>query len=229
VMKRFTPAPVFALLLLASGLGACASSDSESDLQGLVDKANASAERFAADPDMTWFRENLDSAQGVLIIPTMIKGGYIIGGSGGSGVMLARRPELEWSYPAFYTMGSVTLGLQIGGEVSEIVLVVMSKAGRDAMLTNEFKLGGDVSVAAGPVGAGAKAQTADVLAFSRTKGGLYGGLNIEGAVIATREGWNRTYYSSDVRAIDILVSGTARNPAADALRQTVADIDTTAD
>jgi len=229
VMKRFTPAPVFALLLLASGLGACASSDSESDLQGLVDKANASAERFAADPDMTWFRENLDSAQGVLIIPTMIKGGYIIGGSGGSGVMLARRPELEWSYPAFYTMGSVTLGLQIGGEVSEIVLVVMSKAGRDAMLTNEFKLGGDVSVAAGPVGAGAKAQTADVLAFSRTKGGLYGGLNIEGAVIATREGWNRTYYGSDVRAIDILVSGTARNPAADALRQTVADIDTTAD
>lgn len=228
-MKRFNPAKVLVLAILAFGLGACASSDNESDLQGLVDKANASAERFAADPDMTWFREDLDNAQGILIIPTMIKGGYIIGGSGGSGVMLARQPELEWSYPAFYTMGSVTLGLQIGGEVSEVVLVMMSKAGRDAMLTNEFKLGGDVSVAAGPVGAGAKAQTADVLAFSRTKGGLYGGLNIEGAVITTREDWNRTYYDESVRAVDILISGTARNPGADALRKTVADIDTTSE
>ena len=225
-MKRWNRARLVLLVALTCGLAACASSDNESDLQALVDKANASAQRFAADPDMTWFRENLDDAQGILIIPTMFKGGYIIGGSGGSGVMLARQPELEWSYPAFYTMGSVTLGLQIGGEVSEVVLVIMSKAGRDAMLTNDFKLGGDVSVAAG---AGAKAQTADVLAFSRTKGGLYGGLNIEGAVITTREDWNRTYYGEDVRAVDILISGTARNEGADALRKTVADIDTTSD
>jgi lipid-binding SYLF domain-containing protein len=227
-MKRFTPAKVFVLLLAAFVLGAC-TSDTEDEQQALVDNANASAKRFSADPNMAWFRENLDDAEGVLIIPTSLKGGFIIGGSGGSGVMLARRPDIEWSYPAFYTMGSVTFGLQIGGEVQEIVLVIMSKAGRDAMLTNEFKLGADISVAAGPVGAGAKAQTADVLAFSRTKGGLYGGLNLEGAVIATRESWNRSYYGEGVRAIDILVSGTAINPGADALRQTVADIDTTSD
>ncbi len=228
-MTRNVPATIFILILWACGAAGCASSDNESDLQALVDKANASAERFAADPDMTWFREYLDEAQAILIVPNMFKAGYIIGGTGGSGVMLARQPELEWSYPAFYTLGSVTLGLQIGGEVSEVVLVIMCKAGRDAMLTNEFKLGGDISVAAGPVGAGAKAQTADVLAFSRTKGGLYGGLNIEGAVVTTREAWNRTYYGADVRAVDILISGTARNPAADALRKTVADIDTTSD
>ena len=227
-MKRFNPAKVFVLLMAAFVLGAC-TSDTEDEQQALVDNANASAKRFSADPDMAWFRDHLDDAEGVLIIPTSIKAGWIIGGSGGSGVMLARRPDIEWSYPAFYTMGSVTFGLQIGGEVSEIVLVIMSKAGRDAMLTNEFKLGADISVAAGPVGAGAKVQTADVLAFSRTKGGLYGGLNIEGAVIATRESWNRTYYSEDVRAIDILVSGTASNPGADPLRETVANIDTTSD
>jgi len=227
-MKRFNPAKVFVLLMAAFVLGAC-TSDTEDEQQALVDNANASAKRFSADPDMAWFREHLDDAEGVLIIPTSIKAGWIIGGSGGSGVMLARRPDIEWSYPAFYTMGSVTFGLQIGGEVSEIVLVIMSKAGRDAMLTNEFKLGADISVAAGPVGAGAKVQTADVLAFSRTKGGLYGGLNIEGAVIATRESWNRSYYGEGVRAIDILVTGTASNPGADALRQTVADIDTTSD
>ena len=227
-MKRFNPAKVFVLLMAAFALGAC-TSDTEDEQQALVDNANASAKRFSADPDMAWFRDNLDDAEGLLIIPTSIKGGFIIGGSGGSGVMLARRPDIEWSYPAFYTMGSVTFGLQIGGEVQEIVLVIMSKAGRDAMLTNEFKLGADISVAAGPVGAGAKAQTADVLAFSRTKGGLYGGLNLEGAVIATREGWNRAYYGEDVRAVDILITGTASNPGADALRETVADIDSTSD
>ncbi len=227
-MKRSDPVRILVLLMLAFVLGACAS-DTEDEQQALVDNANASAKRFAADPDLAWFRDNLDDAEGVLIIPTMIKAGYIIGGSGGSGVMLVRRPETQWSYPAFYTMGSVTFGLQIGGEVSEIVLVIMSKAGRDAMLTNEFKLGADISVAAGPVGAGAKVQTADVLAFSRTKGGLYGGLNIEGAVIATREGWNRAYYDEDARAIDILITGTASNPGADPLRETVANIDTTSD
>ena len=227
-MKRSNPVKILVLFMLAFALGAC-TSDTEDEQQALVENANASAKRFSADPDMAWFREHLDDAEGLLIIPTSIKGGFIIGGSGGSGVMLARRPDIEWSYPAFYTMGSVTFGLQIGGEVQEIVLVIMSKAGRDAMLTNEFKLGADISVAAGPVGAGAKAQTADVLAFSRTKGGLYGGLNLEGAVIATREGWNRTYYGEDVRAIDILITGTASNPGADPLRETVADIDTTSD
>jgi lipid-binding SYLF domain-containing protein len=227
-MKRSNPVKILVLFMLAFALGAC-TSDTEDEQQALVENANASAKRFSADPDMAWFREHLDDAEGLLIIPTSIKGGFIIGGSGGSGVMLARRPDIEWSYPAFYTMGSVTFGLQIGGEVQEIVLVIMSKAGRDAMLTNEFKLGADISVAAGPVGAGAKVQTADVLAFSRTKGGLYGGLNLEGAVIATREGWNRAYYGEDVRAIDILVTGTASNPGADALRETVADIDTTSD
>ncbi len=227
-MKRSNPVKILVLFMLAFALGAC-TSDTEDEQQALVENANASAKRFSADPDMAWFRDNLDDAEGLLIIPTSLKAGFIIGGSGGSGVMLARRPEREWSYPAFYTMGSVTFGLQIGGEVQEIVLVIMSKAGRDAMLTNDFKLGADISVAAGPVGAGAKTQTADVLAFSRTKGGLYGGLNLEGAVIATREGWNRAYYGEDVRAIDILVTGTASNPGADALRQTVADIDTTSD
>jgi SH3 domain-containing YSC84-like protein 1 len=228
-MKRSNPATILVLFMLAFGLGACASSASKDDQQALVEQARASVKRFAADPDMAWFRENLDDAEGILIIPTSLKGGFIVGGSGGSGVMLARHPELGWSYPAFYTMGSVTLGLQIGGEVSEIALVILSKAGRDAMLTNEIKLGGDISVAAGPVGAGAKAQTADVLAFSRTKGGLYGGLNLEGAVIATREAWNRAYYGDDIRAVDILITGKARNPGADPLREIVANIDTTSD
>ncbi len=227
-MTRSATLRFFALLTLILTVGACASA-TQSEKQALVEKAQASAERFSADPDMAWFRDKLGDAEGVLIIPTVAKGGFIIGGSGGSGVMLVRNADESWSYPAFYTMGSITFGLQIGGEISEIALVIMSKAARDSMLSNDFRLGADISVAAGPVGAGAKAQIVDVLAFSRTKAGLYGGLNLEGALFATREAWNRAYYGEDVRAIDILVSGIPGNPGADPLRQVIANAAAAAD
>ncbi len=211
-------AVVLAVFAFAAPLESRAARDVE-DLQELVEEAKFTVSAFRRDENMTWFRENLHRAKGLLIIPNLVKGGFILGGSGGNGVMLAQDVETgAWSFPAFYTMGSVTLGLQIGGEVSEIVLMIMTEDGRDAMLGDEFKLGGDVSVAVGPIGAGGKAQTADVLAFSRTKGGLYGGLNIEGAVIATREDWNRTYYGRDVRTVDIISKRTVSKPDADALR-----------
>jgi lipid-binding SYLF domain-containing protein len=220
-MTRLAILRLIALLTLILTVGACASA-TKSEKQALVEKAQASAERFSADPDMAWFRDNLSDAEGVLIIPTVAKAGFIIGASGGSGVMLARNVDDFWSYPAFYTMGSITFGLQIGGEISEIALVIMSKTALDSMLSNDFRLGGDISVAVGPVGAGAKAQFVDVLAFSRTKAGLYAGLNLEGALFVTREAWNRAYYGEDVRTIDILVSGTVSNPGAEPLRQVIA-------
>jgi len=136
-------------------------------------------------------------------------------------VLLARDEKTnKWSYPAFYTMGSVTFGLQIGGEVSEIILMVMTQKGMDKMLTSSFKLGADVDVAAGPVGAGGKVATADILAFARSKG-LYGGLNVEGAVIATREKLNNKYYGKSVRPLDILVRRDVRNKKADPLIKVV--------
>lgn len=220
-MKRLL-ALVFTIALFAAPGTATAAKDAD-DLQELVDEAKHTVSAFRRDDNMSWFRNNLHRAKALVVIPNMVKGGFILGGSGGNGVMLARDAKTgSWSYPAFYTMGSVTLGLQIGGEVSEIVLMIMTEDGRDAMLGDEFKLGGDVSVAVGPVGAGGKAQTADVLAFSRTKGGLYGGLNIEGAVMATREDWNRLYYQGDPRATDILIDRSVSKPAADPLRQEAA-------
>jgi lipid-binding SYLF domain-containing protein len=147
----------------------------------------------------------------------------VFGASGGSGVLLARdEATAGWSYPAFYTMGSVTFGLQIGGEVSQLVLMVMTQKGLDALLSRSFKIGGDISVAAGPVGKGAKAQTADIVAFSRTKG-LYGGLNVEGAVVEVRDSLNKAYYGRKVRPVEILVSGGPSNPGAEALRAAVAE------
>lgn len=184
----------------------------------LVIKSEAVLRSFMADPNMQWLRANINRAQGIFIVPQMLRGGFFIGGSGGSGALLAKNFKTgQWSYPAFYTMGSVSLGLQIGADVSEIVLMVMSSKGMQAMLSTEFKLGGDVAIAAGPVGATAKAQTADVLAFGRSQGAFVG-VAVDGAVVAPRYEWNTLYYGKDVLLGDILVSQTVTNPQADALR-----------
>lgn len=184
----------------------------------LVLKGEAVFKSFMADPNMTWFRDNIGNAKGIFIVPQMLRGGFFIGGSGGSGALLAQDKKTgKWSYPAFYTMGSVSFGMQIGADSSEIILMVMTDKGMEAMLSTEFKLGGDVSLAAGPVGATAKAQTVDILAYGRSKGAFVG-IAIDGAVIAPRYEWNNSYYGKDVLLTDILINQTVGNPQADNLR-----------
>ncbi len=208
------------LLLLVTSLQTSAN---ETTAEALVDAATKSVKTFTIDPNMKWFRDNMNKAKGVFIVPQLVKGGFIFGGSGGSGVLLAKGEGNIWSDPAFYTMGSGTVGFQIGIEVSEIILMVMTDKGIDALLTSSFKLGGDISIAAGPIGAGAKAQTADILAFSRSKG-AYGGINIEGAIIKIRKDWNNAYYKGETSPRSILVEHSATNPHADELRNAVANL-----
>ena len=187
----------------------------------LVMKSDAVFKSFMADPKMEWFHNNIGNAKGIFIVPQMIRGGLIIGGSGGSGVLLAQDYKSgKWSYPAFYTMGSVSFGLQIGADVSEIILMVMTNKGMDAMLSTEFKLGADVALAAGPVGASAKAQTADVLAYGRSKG-AFGGVSVEGAIIKPRYELNNTYYGKEVRLVDIIINQAVSNKQADSLRSSL--------
>jgi lipid-binding SYLF domain-containing protein len=98
-----------------------------------------------------------------------------------------------------------------------VILMIRSQRGANALLTNSFKLGADVSVALGPIGTGAQVQTADILAFSRSKG-LYGGINLDGSAVTVRDAWNSTYYGQQVRPADILVSRTVSNEQANSLR-----------
>jgi lipid-binding SYLF domain-containing protein len=122
-------------------------------------------------------------------------------------------------------MGTGSFGFQFGLQASEIVLLAMSQRGVESMLTNTFKLGADVAVAVGPVGAGIEGSTAvlsaDMLTFARTKG-LFGGISLEGAVIATRDESNRRYYGKEVRPIDILVKRTVSSPHSAGLRAALA-------
>ena len=180
------------------------------------------------DSNYSWLHENLDRARGVLIFPQVLKGGFVFGASGGTGVFLVRdQKATNWSEPAFYTLGSATFGFQIGGEAAEVIMLAMTQKAVDSLLMSSFKLGADVSIALGPVGAGAKANmgipnvTADFLAFTKAKG-LYGGLNLEGAAVAVRDGLNEAYYGMSVKPMGIFVKHAVRNKGADELRAIVA-------
>jgi len=183
------------------------------DEQGTVDKALVTFRNFMADQEMEWFQKNLKDAKALLIVPNLLKAGFILGGSGGSGVLVVRDAKTgNWSQPAFYTAGSVTYGLQIGGESAEVIMMIRTQKALDSLYTTEFKLGGDVSVAAGPVGKGAKANvTAAVVTFAKSKG-LFAGLSMEGSVLKVSEKSNKAYYGKAVSPLDIVVKNEASNP-----------------
>ncbi len=189
--------------------------------QALIDRATITFKSFVADPNMTWFRDHLASAKGLLIVPQLLKGAFIFGAEGGTGVLIARDEYTgKWSQPAFYTIGSVSFGLQAGAQSSQIILMIMTDSGLDALLSTSIKLGADVSIAAGPYGAGAKAETVDILAFARSKG-LFGGISIEGAIITPKDSWNIAYYRKNVRPVDIIIRRIVSNPYSDKLIEAV--------
>ena len=166
-------------------------------------------------------QDNLSRAKAVLIAPQIVKAGFIVGGSGGRGLLVAR-DGTSWAGPAFYNLGTASVGFQAGVEVSEAIIVVMTDKGLNSLLSSSFKMGGDASIAAGPVGAGAKSTvTADLITFTRAKG-VYGGLNLDGTVVSTNIPWNDAFYGrTNVLPPDILIRRTVTSPKSAAL---VADV-----
>lgn len=213
---------ILSFVLLSFVLSLTAAHAQERKAESLARDARDTVLAFAEAPEMGWLRENFHKAKGVVIAPQVLKAGFVFGGSGGNAVFLARNGD-DWSNPAFYTLGSATFGFQIGAEAAEIILLVMTERGVDSLLTTDVKLGGDISVTAGPVGAGAKAQTADILAFSRSKG-LYGGINLEGGVVKVRHSWNEAYYDGEGRPREILYGNVSGPRSAQELRAALKEL-----
>lgn len=192
--------------------------------QQLVDKARLTIEAFAADPSVGGpIRELKSEAKALFIVPQFVRGAFVFGGAGGSGVLLVRDEKTgDWSEPAFYTIGSASFGLQIGGDVSEMVLVVRTQKGLEEFYRTDFKLGADVSMAVGPEGEGVSVRgiAADILSYARKKG-IFAGISAEGAIIAVSNESNRAYYGKDVRPTDIVVKRSVSNPKSADLRKTV--------
>ncbi len=214
------------LLGLASAtLAGCATtgaSVSPAEPERLVGDAQGALNNFLRDPDQTWIQNNLARARGVLIAPQIVRAGFIFGGSGGRGVLVAREGR-NWNGPAFYDLATASVGFQAGVDVSEVVIVVMTEKGLNSLLSSTFKIGADASIAAGPVGAGAQSTiTADLVAFSRAKG-VYGGVNLDGTVVRSNVAWNDAYYGGrNVTPPDILIRASAKSSKSAALLADVA-------
>lgn len=202
--------------------------DDALDARQLVEKARLTVEEFQKDPNMTALRDLAKRAKGMLILPQMVRAAFIIGGSGGSGVLVARDEKTgQWRGPSFHTLGGASFGFQAGADAAEVIIVAMTERGVTKLLTPQVKLGGDVSVAAGPVGGGAAAATAglsaDLISYSIAKG-LYGGFSVDGSVVGVRTSLNHAYYGKPVSPTDILITGAAKSPQAGPLIAAVAKL-----
>ena len=164
-------ASILFLVLAAAALPVLADT-SHAEAQEEVVAAGKTLDTFVADKDMDWFRGHAKDAKGLLICPKVVKAGFIIGGSGGRCVFVAKQGG-TWNGPAFYSAGTASAGFQAGVQNSEIIGLVMTQKAIDSLMSSEFKVGGEASAAAGPVGVG-KAATpgADIIYYSRAEGPL---------------------------------------------------------
>ena len=200
-----------------------ARADDMSEAMTTVQKATATVNMFAADKDYPSLHALLKKSKGVLVYPLIVEGGFIIGGSGGTGVLLVRDEKTgKFSAPAFYGMGGVSLGFLAGGQAAETILVVNTQKALDSLLSTKIKLGGDASIAVGPKGAGAGATfTEDFISYSKSKG-AYANMSLTGQVVTPRESLNNAYYGKPVTPVDVLVKGNVSNPAAAPLQAALA-------
>jgi SH3 domain-containing YSC84-like protein 1 len=216
---------VAALLVLFLGLSGCAElrRDEHSIAVDLVNQATETVQRFKAMPDLKTFADYMPTARGIVILPSVIKAGFMIGGEGGNGVMLVKNNDGSWSQPAFYVLIAGSLGFQAGIQDTEVVLVLRSDNAVTAILEHQGKLGADAGITVGAIGQGAEVSTTtnigvDVLAFANSNIGLFGGAALEGAVLARRVDLNEAYYGKGATPRGILYQGQGTNPQADGLR-----------
>jgi len=214
--RNFTLASA-ALALAATFSSGPARADDASDAKGIVDKATATVNAFAADKDYASLPGLLTKAKAVLVYPQIIEGGFIIGGAGGTGVLLVRDAKTgDFGSPAFYTMGGVSIGLLAGGQAAEVMLLVNTQKALDSMLSNKVKLGAGASIAAGPKGAG-QAASVDIVSYAKAKG-AFASMAFDGQVIDVRDKLNAAYYGKPASPVDILIKKDVSNPGAAALQ-----------
>jgi SH3 domain-containing YSC84-like protein 1 len=172
-------------------------------------------------PDKGIPRDLLNKAECVIVVPSVKKAAFVVGASYGRGVMTCRSgPEFRgpWSAPAFYAIEGGSFGLQIGGQATDFVLLVMNEKGAKSVMSSKVKLGGDASVAAGPVGRTTSAETdivmnAEILSWSRNRG-IFAGISLAGSTLRSDDDANQNLYGKDVNAKQIILHRAVKTTAA---------------
>ena len=178
--------------------------------------------RAAPEREMDYLREAYVGVRGIMIFPGVLKASFIVGGEGGNGVLLSKKLNGEWSQPAFYTMAAGSVGFQIGGQASDVVLLLMNEGAVRAVIEHQGKFGADIGVSVGTIGVGMEASTtmnagADILSFSRSVG-VYGGASFEGAALIRRSDLNEAYYGEALSPQQIILERQGNNPHTAVLR-----------
>jgi SH3 domain-containing YSC84-like protein 1 len=219
-MKSRSMIRIVAAFCLALAVGTVAQAQDKKNLKDEINQSEKAARVFReimSTPDKGIPQDLLENAECVAVFPSVLKAGFIFGGRGGRGVASCRTAK-GWSAPAFFNLGGGSFGLQIGAQSTDFVMLFMNKDGLNSLLSDEFTLGGDASVAAGPVGRQAGASTdlklnAKILSYSRSKG-LFAGLELKGVVIKPDKDDMRDVYGEGVTAKEVLKENKVTAPAA---------------
>jgi lipid-binding SYLF domain-containing protein len=202
------------MTLITASLAANLMAGADEDIQRLKASAEVLSE-IESTPDKGIPNDLFHKATCVVVIPGMKKAGFIFSGKYGRGYASCRKPGGGWSAPAGMRIEGGGFGLQAGGSATDVVMLVMSKKGMEGLLASKFTLGGEASVAAGPVGRDATAQTdasmrADILSWSRSRG-VFGGVSLQGGTLRPDEDANKSLYAEKVSSKDIL-TGKLKKP-----------------
>ncbi|MCR0982901.1 lipid-binding SYLF domain-containing protein [Roseomonas populi] len=193
--------------------------------QALVDRATLTVTEMLTQGDPNSLHDatgSLARARAVIICPRIFRAGFLFGGQGGDCVLTARDGAGSWSSPAFYTIGSASFGLQIGVQDMQVMMIILTERGLNAVLDSQFKFGADAAIAVATIGAGIAGATtaavgADIVSYARARG-LYAGISLEGSLLSSRNDFNTGYYGRSVASRNIVIDMAAHNPAADSLR-----------
>jgi lipid-binding SYLF domain-containing protein len=201
--------------------------DPEFSAGSIVDRSIETIERMRRIDELRAFTEMIPKARGVVILPSVTRAGFIGGAEGGNGILLARDASGGWGYPAFYTLASGSVGLQIGIQNTEIILVIRNDKALNAILQHQGTLGADAGLTMGFIGIGAEAATttalgADVVAFSNASVGLFIGASLDGSALVRRKDLNEAFYGAGATPSAITLEGKHQNPRADRLRAVLA-------
>jgi len=191
----------------------------QSEEASVVRDASAVFDEIMSAPDSGIPKRILDNAQAIAVFPSLMRAAFIVGGQHGHGIMSVRDPKTGvWSSPAFVTITGGSFGAQVGGQAIDLVLVILNERGLNNLLRNEFKIGGEASAAAGPVGRSAEAATdvqlrAQILSYSRSRG-LFAGLAVNGSSIHADQDANQRMYGKPYTTRDVAVDGKGGSPEA---------------
>ncbi len=215
-----------AFAVLSSCVGSLMPSSSSSPntkAQKVVDNSRGTVCSFRKNQEKINISGLLNSSHGVVIIPSVFRGGYIGGVDTGSGVLVTKGNTGQWGYPSFYSVNNISFGLQAGLEQTEMMMLLMNRKAIDAIVRNQFRFGADAGFSVAVWGGGGEGATttnmgADIIVVNKTKLGLYGGVSLKSGSLIRRKDFNESYYGTGATPISISQHHAYQNPAANALR-----------